>query len=153
MARFAERIKSLQENALDGGENEPILTPAFIDVIDRIIDSDGTNAMLSEWKDNALATLKGHYLKDNDEFGYMINPDHAKWQEGGITGGFKMAVERNRNEILAVLSAKVSEVAGRLDTADGIAAMEDAIAKIDMDAIIRSVNDEVITVVDECFRR
>lgn len=153
MARFAERIKSLQENALDGGENEPILTPAFIDVIDRIIDSDGTNAMLSEWKDNALATLKGHYLKDNDEFGYMINPDHAKWQEGGITGGFKMAVERNRNEILAVLSAKVSEVAGRLDTADGIAAMKEAIAKIDMDAIIRSVNDEVITVVDECFRR
>ena len=60
---------------------------------------------------------------------------------------------RNSEEILAVLSAKISEVAGSLDALGGLAAMKDAIAKIDMNAIIREVNDTVNVVVDECVRR
>ncbi|MBO6167495.1 MAG: hypothetical protein J6P13_03995 [Kiritimatiellae bacterium] len=151
MQKFVERVKSLQENALEGAENEPILTPSFIDAIDHVIDSDGMTAMLGEWKEKALNELKGHYLKQNDDLGYMINPGHEKFKT--LSANLQENAKRNSEEILAVLSAKISEVAGSLDALGGLAAMKDAIAKIDMNAIIREVNDTVNVVVDECVRR
>ena len=152
MAKFAERIESLQKTALETEECEPILTPAFIAVIDQIIDSDGMTAMLSEWKAKALEELSSRYLKANDDdSAYMFDPNHPA--NANATSNVIEAAKRNRDEVLSVLSVKISAVAGGLVSLGGIDEMREAIGKIDMNAIIVEVNDEVNLVVDECFRR
>ena len=155
MAKFVERVKSLQENALNGGANEPILTPAFIDVIDKIIDSDAANAMMTEWKEKTMATLQGQYLKEDDELGYMLNPDHRLWKTEGqnLGANVKEAAARNKAEILAVLSAKVSEVAGSLESRGGYDEIKKGIDELTEEKLVEGVKNDVNIVVDECVRR
>ena len=155
MEKFVERVKSLQENALNGGANEPILTPAFIDVIDKIIDSDAANAMMTEWKEKTMATLQGQYLKDDDELGYMLNPDHKLWKAEGqnLGANVKEAAAHNKAEILAVLSAKVSEVAGALESRGGYDEIKKGIDELTEEKLVKGVKNDVNIVVDECVRR
>ena len=155
MAKFVERVKSLQDNSLGGGANEPILTPDFIGEIDKIIDSDAANAMMTEWKEKTMATLQGQYLKDDDELGYMLNPDHNLWKTGALNLGSvaKEAATRNKEEILAVLSAKVSEVAGALECRGGYDEIKKGIDELTEEKLVEGVKNDVNIVVDECVRR
>ena len=151
MEKFFERIKSLQEGALENAESEPILTPAFIELIDQIIDTDGTALMIGEWKTNALKALEGRYLKADDENGYIFDPNHPRSVKAGEMA--QKAAANNREMILSLLGSRISAIAGEIDSANGIDKVREALSKIDIDSIIRSVNDEVNEFVEKCMRR
>ena len=151
MTKFYERIKALQEAALEGQENEPILTPSFIAAIDQVIDTTGVEAMVGEWKTKALEALQGRYLKKDDDLGYIFDPGHPRSVEAGQLA--QKAASQNREMILTLLGSRVSAIAGELDAAEGLDKVREAISKIDMAAIISEVNDEVNECVEKCVRR
>lgn len=151
MQKFNERVKFLQEAALKGAANEPILTPSFITLIDHIIDSTGVEAMIGEWKSKAMEELQNRYLKKDDEIGYIFDPDHPRTKAAG-----ECAIEtakENRDQILTALSSCISSIAGKFDSRGGLDEVREAIFKIDMKTIIQGVNDEVNFIVEECNRR
>lgn len=151
MQKFNERVKSLQEGALKGAENEPILTPSFITLIDHIIDSKGVEAMVGEWKTKAMDELQSRYLKTGDEIGYIFDPNHPRTV---ALGDRAIEVARmNREEIVGVLSSRISLIGAQLDNAGSLDQVRDAISKVDMTTIILGVNDEVNYFVEQCNRR
>lgn len=151
MEAFNKRVADLQKAALESAVNEPILTPAFIELIDHIIDSDGVAAMVGEWKTNALQALKDRYLKTNDEIGYVFDKSHPRSVAAGAKA--QATAEKNREMILSLLSSRISDIAGKLDSAGSLDAVRKAIAKVDMNAIIAAVNTDVNTFVEKCVRR
>ena len=151
MAKFVERIKALQTSALEEGENEPILTPAFIELVDQLIDADGTTYMIGEWKTNAVNLLADHYLKTDDENAYLFNPDHPQTRAAGQR--VQEIARENREKILALLGSCISDVAGSVDSADGIDKVRAALEEIKLRDIVKAVNNEVIVCAAQCIRR
>ncbi|MBQ7177564.1 MAG: hypothetical protein IJS08_09130, partial [Victivallales bacterium] len=77
MAKFAERVQTLQNNALKGGENEPILTPEFIQMIDQIIDSDGVSMLMAEVNNKYLTLMLDELAKKDAAI--MFNPQDSRF--------------------------------------------------------------------------
>ena len=151
MQKFFERIKALQNSALEGAEAEPILSPAFIALVDQIIDTDGTALMIGEWKTNTLKALEDRYLKADDENAFIFNPDHPRSIAAGDMA--RKVARENREMILSLLGSRISAFAGEIDSADGIDQVRAALEAKSIGDVIRSVNDEVNGFVEQCIWR
>ena len=151
MQKFVERIKALQTSALEGKDGEPILSPAFITLVDQIIDTDGTALMIGEWKTNALKALEDRYLKAEDENAFIFNPDDPRSVAAGEMA--QKVARENREMILALLGSRISALAGEIDSANGIDQVRAALGALTMKDVILSVNDEVNGFVEQCILR
>ena len=149
MKMFLERVKSLQTGALDGQENEPILTPAFIQKVDREIDSAGAQALLSDWKDKQMEYWIGQ-LSQRDEWKVfnLADPGYAN-----LTPSQKTAVAQNNRDIIDALSLALTSVGAAADGTAGIDATRAALEALDMDAIKAKINTDVMTFLEKGTRR
>ena len=151
LVKFVERIKALQTSALEEGVNEPILTPAFIALIDQIIDTDGTTYMIGEWKQDVVQKLADHYLKVDDENAFLFNPDHPQTVAAGER--VQAIARANREMILSSLGTRISSVAAGVDSADGMDHVRAALDQIELSDVVKAVNEEVILLVAQSIRR
>ena len=149
MKMFLERVKSLQTGALDGQENEPILTPAFLQKVDREIDSAGAQALLSDWKDKQMEYWIGQ-LSQRDEWKVfnLADPGYAN-----LTPSQKTAVAQNNRDIIDALSLALTSVGAAADGTAGIDATRAALEALDMDAIKAKINTDVMTFLEKGTRR
>lgn len=137
MALFATRIATLQQRqvALDA-EQEPILTPDFIRDIDRILDSDATQALLSEWK-NTQTTRFIRETLDNPAYHHAFNTSDSTFSQ--LPERLKTIVRENRAQLDAVISMAFSQLGADAVGLDGLDE-----AKAALDTLTRRI-DTVIT--------
>ena len=149
MAKFAERVKLLQENALKGGENEPILTPAFIDEIDYLIDKEGTEMLLAEVKTKYLNAMLDEL--NTKEVAYKFNPDDPKFKS--LPSNLQLLVKKNYEDLEGIISLKISGVLGKYDTKDGLARLREDIKKLDEDTVRKEIIVDTLLAVEDCMNR
>lgn len=150
MAKFAERVKALQDSAVQGGEAEPILTPAFIGVIDQIIDSDGTSMLLAEANAKFLDRFLGE-LDAKDDSAYKFDPNSKQF--ASLPLSVKGIVRKNRENLEGAISVAITTVLGKLEGLGGLDDVKAAIAKLDDDQVRREVTYTVADVAAECMAR
>ncbi len=149
MAKFDERVKALQENALNGGENEPILTPSFIALIDQIIDADGTSMLLAEVKTKYLNIMLDE-LAAKDE-AVKFNPNDPRFAT--LSPNLQATVRRNYEDLLGAVSYKITEVLGRYDTQDGLDSVKEAVKGLDEETVRKEIIGDVLLAVEDCMIR
>ncbi len=151
MKMFNERIAELQKGALEAPDkkNEPILTPAFIDAVDQVIDSDGAQALLSDWQLKQKEYWIGELSKHQAWSCFNIaDPAFATMPEN-----LKAVVVKNNMELMGALSISLTNVGASADGKAGIDATRKALDSLDMDEIKRRINGDLVTVLDRGFRR
>ena len=149
MKMFVERVNTLQNGALAGRENEPILTPAFIQQVDMKIDSAGAQALLSDWKAQQMEYWIGQ-LSQRDEWKVFNLADPGL---ANLTPSQRTAVERNNQDLIDALSLALTSVGASTDGTAGIDGVKAALEKLDMDAIKAKINTDVVTVLEKGIRR
>ena len=149
MKMFVERVNTLQNGALAGRENEPILTPAFIQQVDMKIDSAGAQALLSDWKAQQMEYWIGQ-LSQRDEWKVFNLADPGL---SNLTPSQRTAVERNNQDLIDALSLALTSVGASTDGTAGIDGVKAALEKLDMDAIKAKINTDVVTVLEKGIRR
>ncbi|MBP5671593.1 MAG: hypothetical protein J6X49_04320 [Victivallales bacterium] len=149
MAKFDERVKILQENALKGGENEPILTPAFIKEIDYLIDKEGTEMLLAEVKTKFLNAMLDE-LAAKDE-AIMFNPKDPRFAT--LPTYLQETVKKNYKDLESAISLKISSVLGDYDTKDGLDNLKQAIKGLDEETVRMKIIVDTLIAVEDCINR
>ncbi|MCR5413926.1 MAG: hypothetical protein K6F50_04275 [Kiritimatiellae bacterium] len=129
MVLFAERIHDLQEKALNlkpGEKNDAILSETFKSLVDSVIDSDGVQALISEWKAKQMKTQMDKVAQH--EGGDMFIASGPKFEK--LNSTLKAVVTRNNEDIVGAISVALTDLGLSADTTDGIKAVREKLEKI-----------------------
>lgn len=149
MAKFADRVKLLQDNALNGGENEPILTPAFIQLIDQIIDSDGVSMLMAETNSKFLAMIMDRFAEIGDA--HKFNPGDSRFSS--LPSNVQAAVKQNFEYLRGAVSLKISEVLSEYDSLGGLDSIKEGVKKLDDETVSKKIIQDVLLSIDDCVLR
>ena len=147
-AMYAKRIADLGKKALNGGENEPILSPAFIQQVDQAIDSDGATMLVAEWKNAKLAEHMAALAQRDEAYMFDINSPRF----ASLPQHLKTVVTQNYERLTAVISTGLSYVGIAGDGLDGIDKVREGLEKIKEEDIAEYVHNEAMLRVEEGVR-